>query len=114
MFVRGVVVAAGNYSRFGFAAAWTGNFAAGWNVLADVEWRLLVANERSRADGAGDSATLARGCGGVRRIFEDDDADVPVREADFVDDSARPDDPAAEGFTTASFLNAEIPRFIQR
>ncbi len=32
------------------AAAWAGNFAAGWNVLADAERRLFVADERSRAD----------------------------------------------------------------
>src|SRR2546428_5589754 len=106
MFVCGVVVAAGNYSRSGSAAAWAGNFAARWNVLADAERRLLVADERSRADSAGNSAALAGGCRGVRGIFQDDDADVPVREADSVDDSAGPDDAAAQRFAAAALFNA--------
>src|SRR5262245_59676450 len=96
MFVRGFAAAAGNYPRTGFAAARAGNSASGRDVHADAEWQLFVADERSRADGAGNPAALAAGCGGVRRIFEDDDAYVPVREADSEHDSAGPDDAEAE------------------
>ena len=95
MLVRGFAVAAGNYSGFGFAATWTGNFAAGWNVHADAERRLFVADERSWTDGAGNPAAFAGGRRGVRRVFQDDDADVPVRETDFVDGAAGPDNVAA-------------------
>src|SRR5579864_322790 len=113
MFVCSFVAAAGNYSRFGFAAAWVGDFAAGWHVLADVQWGLFVADERSRTDGAGDSAAFARGCGSVRGIFQNDDADVPVCETDFVDDSAGPYDAAAERSAAAAFSRAAVSGFIE-
>src|SRR6266403_887521 len=113
MLVCGVVVAAGNHSRSGFTSAWAGNLAAGWNVFANAEWRLLVANERSRADGAGNPSAFAGGCGSVRRIFQDDDADVPVREAHFVDDPTRSDDVAAKGFAAVAFLDAAVSRSIE-
>ena len=114
MFICGFVVAARNNSRFRFATAWAGNIAIGWHIHANAERRLLVADERPRADSAGDSPTFAGGRGGVRRIFENDDADVPVRETDFVDDSAGPDNAAAEGFKATSFFDATIPRFVER
>src|SRR6266850_7837222 len=114
MFVRGVVVAAGNHSRSGLASSWAGNFAVGWNVFANAERRLFVADERSRADGAGNPAAFAGGCGSVRRICQDDDADVPVRESDSIDDSTRSDDAAAKRFAAVALFNAAVPRFIER
>src|SRR5258707_14340393 len=114
MFVRGVFAAAGNYPRSGFAATWAGDFAAGRNIHADAQRRLSVENERSRADRARDSSALACGCRSVRRIFQDDDPDVPVREADSLDDSAGSHDPAAEGFAATAFLDATVPGFVER
>jgi glycine/D-amino acid oxidase-like deaminating enzyme len=114
MFVRGVTATARDYPRLGSATAWAGNFAAGWNVHPDAQRRLFVADERSRADGTRNTAALASGCGGVRRIFEDNDADVPVREANLVDDPAGPDDAAAERLEAATFSDATIPRSVER
>src|ERR1700722_9852168 len=114
MFVRGFIAAAGNYSRFGLAAARAGNPAARWNLCAHAERRLPVADERSRTDSAGNPPAFAGRCGGVRRIFQDDDPDVPLREAHLVDDSAGPHHVAAEGFAAIAFLNAKVSRFIER
>src|SRR5690348_13822481 len=114
MFVCGLAVAAGNYPGFGFAAAWAGDIAAGWHVHTDGERRLPVADERSRAHGAGNPPAFAGGCRSVRRIFEDDDADVPVREADAEHDSARPDDAKAERPDAAEFSDAAVPIPIER
>src|SRR5579871_3698211 len=108
VFVRGVVAAAGDYSRAGFAAIWVGDIAAGRDFFADAQRRLFVASKRSRQDAAGNPAAFAAGRGGVRRIFEDDDADVPVREAAAVDDSAGPDDAESEGLEAAAFFATEV------
>src|SRR5262245_37279437 len=108
MLVCGVAAAAGDYPRFGFAAARAGDFAVGRYVHAYAERRLPVAYERSRAYGTRNQATLAGGRGGVRRIFEDDDADVPVREADPEHDSAGPDDAETKRPDAVEFPDAAI------
>src|SRR5262245_52503902 len=109
MFLCGFAFAAGNYPGPGSAAARAGDSAAGWNIYADAQRRLLVADERSRADDTRNSAALTLGCGGVRGIFEDDDPDVPVREADPFHDSAGPDHAEAERFAAAQFPDATVP-----
>ena len=91
MLLRGFAPAAGDYSGAGPAAARAGNSAARRHVHADAEQRLPVAGERPREDGARDPAAFARGRRGVRRIQQVDGADVPVREAPPLDDSARSD-----------------------
>ena len=58
----------------------------------DYLWRV---NDHAQ-DAARNSPAFAVGCGGLRRIFEDDDADVPVREAAAVHDSAGPNDAVSE------------------
>src|SRR5215813_12599520 len=114
MFVCGVIAAAGNYPRPGFAAAWAGDFAVGRHIHADAERRLPVADERSRADGAGNPAAFASRRRGVRGIFEDDDADVPICEADPEHDSAGPDDAEAKGFDAAEFSDTAFPVAFER
>ena len=110
MFLRGFAAAAGNYPRTGSAAAWAGNPAAGRHVFANAERRLFVARERPRKNAAGNPPAFAHGCGSIRRILEDDDADVPVREADAFDDSAGPDDAQSEGPEAVEFPAAAFPR----
>src|SRR5262249_5495023 len=114
VFLRCFSSKTGNYSRIGFAAAWAGDSAAGRDIYADAERRLFVADERPRAGGTRDSKTFARGRGGVRRILQNDDADVPVREADSEHDSAGPDYAAAKRFEATALSAATIPRFIER
>src|SRR5215470_8707033 len=103
MLLCGVAAAAGNHSRTRSASPRPGNPAAGWHVHADAERRLSLADERSRAHGAGNSAPFAGGRGGLRRIFQDDDADVPVRETNPEHDSAGPDDAPTERPDAAQF-----------
>src|SRR3974377_153333 len=109
MLVCRFAAAARDYAGTGLAAPWIGNSAPGRHVFADAERRLSVARQRSREDAAGNPKALAAGCGSVRRILEDDDADVPVREAAALDDPARSHYIASERSEAIAFSAAAIP-----
>src|SRR5438477_3822314 len=109
MLLRSLVIAPGNHSRARFAAAWPRDLAPRWHLFADAQWRLPVAHERSCAHAARDSPPLPARCRGLRRILEDDDPDVPLREAAALDDPARSHDAASARSQTASFPDAALP-----
>src|SRR5271165_819735 len=115
MFLRRFPAAAGNYSRTGFAASRIGNSSSGWHVLANAQWRLFVACERSCKDTAGNPAALEAGRRSLRRILQNDDADVPVRETAAVHDPAGPYDAPSKRPPTIEFSAATVSRtFVRR
>src|SRR6516165_6420571 len=73
-----------------------------------------MAGERPRKDAAGNPPSFKIRRRSVRRILEDDDADVPLREADAFDGAAGPDCVALERPEAVAFPAPEIPRTIFR
>src|SRR5271157_2822252 len=99
-----------DYSRTRSPAAWAGDSSPGWHVFAHAQWRLFVARERPCQDATRNPPPLDFGCRSLRRIFEDDDTDVPVRETDAFDDSPRPHHPESEGSEATAFHVATFSR----
>src|SRR5882672_2227393 len=114
MFVRRLFASPRNHPRTRPPAPRPRNSPSRRNFFAHAQRRLPLARQRPRQIHSRHSPPLPPRRRGLRRILQDDDAHVPLREAHALHGSARPHHAQSQRPQAASFPVAALPRTLLR